>query len=150
MTAGQAENIINHENQKKDRAAGTARSGKVCSLAGGQLASFWSICKYIMELSCWQGPLRLFGTLSQKTREGVSFFMARLTKPMTAAEYQVAQDRSQTVREIIKQSRVSMTDVCYFARASYITLNRWMKVGLSLEQYKRICDAIARARSEGR
>lgn len=76
--------------------------------------------------------------------------MAHSTKPMTAAEYQVAQDRSQTVREIVKQSRVSMTEVCYFARASYITVNRWMKTGLTVEQYKRICDAIAKARSEGR
>lgn len=76
--------------------------------------------------------------------------MAQSTKPMTAAEYQVAQDRSQTVREIIKQSRVSMTAVCYHAKASYITVNRWMKAGLSLEQFKRICDAIAKARSEGR
>lgn len=76
--------------------------------------------------------------------------MAQMTKPMTAAEYQVAQDRSQTVREIIKQSRVSMTAVCYHAKISYISLNRWMKAGLTVAQYKRVCDAIARARSEGR
>lgn len=76
--------------------------------------------------------------------------MAQLTKPMTAAEYQVAQDRSQTVREIVKQSRVSMTAVCFYAGASYITVNRWMKAGLTAEQYNRICQAIAKARTEGR
>lgn len=62
--------------------------------------------------------------------------------PKTTEEKAIAMLRSSKVRHIVAKYRIRYYEIADALGCSYVTLNRWMRLGLDEGKYARVMDAI--------